>query len=309
LLSHLLGLFESSLPPPERADAGRLLGRLGDPRPEVLAVDEMALCWVPAGPFWLGSDPKHDRMAGEDETPVTRIDLSGYYIGRYPVSNAQFAEFVAAGGYCMERLWREARHVGVWNEGRVQARNDDAGRNAPYDFGAPFNLPNHPVVGVTWHEALAFVRWLSGRWRDQGRLPGGFEVTLPTEAQWEKAARGDRDQRAYPWGDAFEPSWCNSYELGIGTTTPVGTFPSGASPYGVLDMSGNVWEWCLTKWRDDYSSPVDDSPKGNEARVLRGGAFGDSAGFVRCTSRSGLNPDLRLRNYGFRVVARVLGGG
>jgi formylglycine-generating enzyme required for sulfatase activity len=67
-------------------------------------------------------------------------------------------------------------------------------------------------------------------------------------------------------------------------------------------MSGNVWEWCLTKWRDDYSSPVDDSPKGNEARVLRGGAFGDSAGFVRCTSRSGLNPDLRLRNYGFRAA-------
>jgi formylglycine-generating enzyme required for sulfatase activity len=331
LLSHLLDIFGSSLPSPERADAGRILGQLGDPRPEVLAVDDMALCWAPAGPFWLGSDPERDPMASEDETPKNRVDLPGYYISRYPITNAQFAEFVAANGYGMERLWREARSAGVWSDGRVKAWGEDEPRDAPYDYGAPFDLPNHPVVGVTWYEALAFARWLSRRWRDQGRLPAGWEVTLPSEAQWEKAARGGLQipsrpvvvwasaglgadpaaalvpnaspERVYPWDGECTPERANYDETNIGATTAVGLFPAGASPYGALDMSGNVWEWCLTKWRKDYSTPADDSPEDDAARVLRGGAFGNDAWSVRCACRVRHLPYLRVRNCGFRVVA------
>jgi formylglycine-generating enzyme required for sulfatase activity len=331
LLPYLVDLFGSSLSAPERADAGRLLGQLGDPRPEALAADEMAFCWVPAGPFRMGSDPRRDRMAEKNETPQSQVDLPGYYVGRYPVTNAQFAEFVAAGGYGMERLWREARQAQVWSRGRVKAWNYDEPRDAPYGYGAPFNLPNHPVVGVTWYEALAFTRWLTGRWRDQGCLPEGWEATMPTEAQWEKAARGGLEiparpavfrasaglrpdpgveripnpspERVYPWDGECTPEHANYADANIGATTAVGVFPAGASPYGALDMSGNVWEWCLTKSRDGYSTPADDGLEGNDARVLRGGAFCHYARNVRCAFRYGDSPYYRVRSDGFRVVA------
>ena len=118
------------------------------------------------------------------------MTLPAYFIGRYPITNAQFAAFVAADGYGAERFWTEACAAHVWQAGQVKGILDDSPRNSPFDFGEPFNLPNHPVVGVTWYETLAFTRWLTGQWQAQGIWPAGWALTLPSEAQWEKAARG-----------------------------------------------------------------------------------------------------------------------
>ncbi|MFQ6094336.1 MAG: formylglycine-generating enzyme family protein, partial [bacterium] len=240
-----------------------------------------------------------------------------YLIGRYPVTNAQFAAFVEAGGYRERRYWTEAEAAGVWRDERVKGRWDDEPRDRPADFGAPFNLPNHPVVGVTWYEALAFCRWLNEQLQVAGyRLqvwPNGEletlklqsettpQVRLPTEAEWEKAARGT-DGRIYPWGEEPDPDRANYDETGIGATSAVGCFPGGASPCGALDMSGNVWEWCQTKWRDSYEEPADESPEGTDPRVVRGGSWVSYRRGVRCAYRSRHDPDDRDDDRGFRVV-------
>ena len=164
----------------------------------------------------------------------------------------------------------------------------------PEKFGGADDLPNHPVVGVTWYEAMAFCGWQSEKL--------GHPVTLPTEAQWEKAARGP-DGRRYPWGQEITPQHANYAEAGIGATTAVGAFPLGASPYGALDMAGNAWEWCLTQWRNNYTEPADDDPAINAARVLRGGAYYYFARYTRCACRCRSNPDYRYKYIGFRVVA------
>ena len=157
------------------------------------------------------------------------------------MTNAQYAAFVRAGGYRQRRYWTAAGWR--WREG------DDV--VAPEDYGEPYNLANHPVVGVSWYEAVAYCRWLTEALRAAGELDEGETVALPGEAEWEKAARS-ADGRSYPWGDAPDPDRANYDDTGIGATSAVGCFPGGASPYGVEDLSGNVWEWCHTRWEGDY---------------------------------------------------------
>jgi formylglycine-generating enzyme required for sulfatase activity len=306
------------LTPADRAEAGQTLGVLGDPRPGVgLRPDglpDIAWCEVPAGLFLMGSDKARDPDAYDAESPQHEQPIpDAYRISQYPITNAQFAAFAGAGGYAELIYWREAKEVGVWSNDQVKAWNDDEPRAAPYDFGVPFNLPNHPVVGVTWYEAVAFCRWLTERLREAGEIGPEQGVTLPTEAQWEKAARGE-DGRIFPWGDEFDAAKCNMGETGIGTTSTVGMFPTGASPYGVQDLSGNVWEWTQSLWGEEWDKaafkyPYDpkdgrediDAPAGVR-RVVRGGSFSFIRYFARCAGRYRFNPDFRYRFFGFRLV-------
>jgi len=316
-LAGLLGL--GRLSPVERAAAGRALAKLGDPRPGVgvdpdTGLPDILWCYAPSGPFLMGEDNEQHRNESVTE---------GYLISRYPVTNAQFAAFMAAGGYAVRKYWVEAEQAGIWAEGKVKGWADDEPRAVPYDCGDPFNLPNHPVVGVTWYEAVAFCRWLqeqvangksqmaNGEWRvwrgGQVKVrrvePQNIAVRLPSEAEWEKAARGT-DGRRYPWGDDPDPNRANYDETGIGTTSAVGCFPGGASPYGVEDLSGNVWEWCRTKWEESYKGYRGDNDlEGNAPRVLRGGAFDDEDGLVRCAARGWSYPFGWGRSSGVRVVA------
>jgi formylglycine-generating enzyme required for sulfatase activity len=248
------------------------------PTPEVLTITSpihLELVRVPAGEFLMGSDPVKDKDAGDDEQPQHRVYVSVFYIGKTPVTRAQYAAFVKA-------TQREAPEH--WERGEV-----------------PSGKENHPVVRVSWDDAVAFCQWLSQE--------TGKQFRLPTEAEWEKATRGT-DARIYPWGNEWDETKLNSYEAGPGNTTPVGQYsPDGDSPHGCADMSGNVWEWCVDwyakeEYRRRAKSIVKDprGPKKGACRVLRGGAFNCGARGVRCASRYRGYPYLRFRVGGFRIV-------
>jgi formylglycine-generating enzyme required for sulfatase activity len=307
------------LGPMERTEAGNILAHLGDPRLGVgmdpqTGLPNIVWCEVPAGPFLMGSDKKRDPQAYGDELPQHEVILSAYSIGKYPITNAQFAAFVQAGGYSEPRYWAEAEAAGVWRDGQIQLEWADEIRDRPADFGTPFNLSNHPVVGVTWYEVLAFCCWLTERLRENGQLGPDQEVTLPTEAQWEKAGRGAHG-RIYPWGEEPDPNKANYDETGIGATSAVGCFPAGAGPYDILDMSGNVWEWTCSLWGEgvldpsfgypyDPSDGQEDLSAGRDVlRVLRGGSWGGSQRGARCALRLRYFPVNRDLGLGFRVAA------
>jgi formylglycine-generating enzyme required for sulfatase activity len=264
-----------------------------------------------------------ERFGGEREwyeweTPRHELTLPTYYIARYPVTVAQFRAFAEAGGYRERRYWQEAESVGHWQDGRVrrfypymeedELKAGEEWGDAPAGSG---ELVNHPVVDVTWYEALAYCQWLAERLREWERMPEplatllreeGWVVTLPSEAEWEKAARG-KDGREFPWGQEPDPNLANYSDTGIDATSAVGCFPGGVSPYGAEDMSGNVWEWCRTKWEENYEDYRNDNDlEGSDHRVLRGGAFSFTAYLVRCAFRFRYLPYYRHGGRGFRVV-------
>jgi len=278
--------------PVQRAAAGRVLAKLGDPGMEVL--DPVRIEWIeiPAGPFLMGE--------GKEQHTVT---LPAYRISRFPITNAQFTAFVQAGGYGEDRYWPEAKAAKVWRDGRIHSRYEKEPTSGPWPLGEPFNLSNHPAVGVCWYEALAYTRWLSERWQAAGQLQPGWFIRLAGEAEWEKAARG-ADGRAYPWGQEADPNRANYDATGIGTTSAVGCFPGGASPYQVEEMSGNVWEWCLSKYADyPYADDRRNLADGSgDAPVVRGGSFDNFQRLVRCPVRNFNGPDFRDGSIGFRVV-------
>lgn len=263
-------MCERRLPAIERAASGRALARLGDPREEVLTVEKMVLVEIPAGEF-LAGDEKEKRMI---EHP--------FWISQYPITNAQFDQFVRDEGYTKleyAEWWREAAELGWWEAGKgYKGRWDDDFRAGPERYKELFDLPNHPVVGVSWHEALAFTRWLNARWHtlrvsETLRVSvTNTQVRLPTEWEWERAARGE-DGRVYPWGDKPDPDMANYNDTRIGATSAVGCFPRQDHwPNACEDMSGNVWEWTLSKYTLENEADAVDT-RGDARRMLRGGSW------------------------------------
>jgi len=280
------------LPAQERVEVGNTLAHLGDPRFRTDAFylpDEPLLGFIhiPAGRFIMGSNPKTDHYAQIEAQPQHEVDLGEYYIARYPVTVAQFRVFVEASKY------------------------------HPQDLDCLRGLPNHPVVHVTWYDALAYCDWLTAQLPNLPNLPPnlrqGWRVSLPSEAEWERAARGT-DDRIYPWGSEFDPDKANTDESRIRGTSAVGCFPAGASPEGLLDLSGNIFEWTHSLWGNDFNKPEFTYPYSQRLRerenlnagrdllrVLRGGSWISSQVNARCAHRRKSNPDNGNNVRGFRI--------
>jgi formylglycine-generating enzyme required for sulfatase activity len=270
----------------DRADAGELLGWLGDRRDleQFIALEN-----------------------GVYRTSQGGAKINALEIGAFPVTHQVFAKFVHAGGYTTEDFWSaegwkwrkctEAKHPSLWQERR-------------------WNCPNAPVVGVSWYEADAFTRWLTLSRAD------GWTYRLPDEKEWEAAAAGF-DGREYPWGNKWSQDCCNTEESGIDKISPVGIFKNGATPEGIYDLSGNVWEWTCMEYsteqvRDDFDfdpelqklwdEDKDDEfydklkEKDRQLPVLRCGSWDRSQIYARCASRDGGHPDRRSLNTGFRCA-------
>ena len=228
-------------------------------------LDRAPLVFVPAGEFTMGSDLL------PNEKPIHTVELAAFWIDQYEVTNALYQKCVAA-GECQPPV-----------EGYSAQHPDGYYGNSAYD--------NFPAANVVWADADQYCRWAGKR--------------LPTEAEWEKAARGT-DARAFPWGDTFDPNRATSaYNLDL-ITTAAGTHPAGASPYGAQDMAGNVWEW-VNDWYDEHYYTVSprQNPTGPETgtyRIVRGGGYGGYDAALRTSQRRDLGPDERGPYIGFRCV-------
>jgi iron(II)-dependent oxidoreductase len=308
------------LEPKERLLAGEVLGEIGDTRPGVgviklgeLEIPDIEFCYIPPGPFWMGSGVE-DKEAEEIEKPQHLLDIPyGYWLSQYLVTVGQYRAFMQATGH------------------------------EPTDRDSLRGLPNQPVNWVTWYEALKFCRWLTEVSRGQGWLPEGYQIILPSEAEWEKGARGGlhwptqslppqklgqglvepayqlQEQEhpiwRYPWGNEFDTDCALTEETGFNNRGVVGAYPRGRSPYGLWDMSGNLWEWTRSIWGKGFSEPYYGYPyhaadgreelerpdNDNWLRILRGGYYNWNAQNIRSACRSRNFPFARLVLYGFRL--------
>ena len=291
LTMHSLGLQDANfagLPPDELKLYFTLTRRTEAPQPTpppeaARLVFEPQMIKIPAGKFLMGSTKEQtaqaikaglDKGQAEWQQPQHTVELSQYSIGKYPITNREYQAFIQDAKYGPPKDWD--------------------GDKFPEGKGG------HPVVNVSWDDATEYCKWLSEKTKKQYRLP--------TEAEWEKAARGE-DGRAYPWGNEFDPQKANTSESGIGGTSEVGQFsPQGDSPYGCADMAGNVWEWC-NDWFDknEYKNRRESvkDPKGPESgssRCLRGGSWSSLRNYARVDVRR-FNPPYYPWNYfGFRLA-------
>jgi formylglycine-generating enzyme required for sulfatase activity len=239
--------------------------------------DGIVMVYIPPGEFMMGQTDEEkkwliDQIGEKDynsyyvrETPLHQVYLDGYWMGKHEVTFAQYDR------YC-----------------------DENKRDRPKDEG--WGRENRPVLNISWTEADAYCQWLSRQ--------TGLQFKLPTEAQWEKAARGN-DQRKYPWGSSEPGKDLANFSVNVGKTTPVGSYPTVASPYGLLDMAGNVWEWC-GDWYEAgfYKNSPQKNPVGPESgsdRVIRGGSWDDDARSLRCADRDVSGPSGRNDFLGFRL--------
>jgi formylglycine-generating enzyme required for sulfatase activity len=234
---------------------------------------------VPAGHFLMGSD------AGDvDERPQRRVYLDAFDLDRYEVTNVQYRQFLLDTGWDPPEFW-PGRYTAFLPD------RDPAWHGAEYPSGEAL----YPVVGVDWQDATAYCAWAGKR--------------LATEAEWEKAARGISG-RTYPWGDEWDASRANVGETDAGYTQPVGSYPSGASPFGALDMAGNAWEWVADLYdRQYYTYAPDRNPLGPESgtgeRILRGGAWDSPADHVRASYRNGTHCFAPNYRAGFRCARSI----
>ncbi len=343
-----------------RIEAGLTLGVLGDPRFERRDGPAGSFLWpplvtVPGGDYVIGSDGDPSSAA----SPQHVVRLSGFDIGRFPVTNAEWSLFMAGGGYDDDRWWETAdarqwrngalaaegsrrwvrdwvarmrrdpdmisryiqmgmrsEQVAMWRrrlamddaqlEAHLVARYPRRTHRAPYTQGqALHSAPGQPVSGISWYEACAYARWLGAQ--------SGAEFRLPTEIEWEAAARGG-DNRAYPWGDVFDATTCNTSEGRLRRAAPLGVMPRGRARCGAEMMCGDVAEWTVSLWGPDgeacayaYPYSADDGRERLDApptvcRVQRGGSYLDDASHVTVFERSGLPPDTRFHGFGMRLV-------
>jgi formylglycine-generating enzyme required for sulfatase activity len=222
---------------------------------------------IPAGSFLMGCD-----QGQENERPVHRVSLDSFAIGKFPVTNREYR-------LCVE---------------------DKAAAPPPFWSDPMFSHPDQPVVGVTWDEATAYCRWLSGRERQVYRLP--------TEAEWERAARGNLERALYPWGDA-SPSERGYSGIDPRTGGPPRAGAGAPNGFGLYDMSEGVHEWCSDYYAYDYyrHSPGKNpqGPAGGQRRASRGGSWRHRVKFSRCAARSSLPPGFKYADYGFRVAQPI----
>jgi len=251
------------------------------------STDEAKMIHVPDGEFLMGNEDANLKAVA-DEEPAHTVYLDAFWIDRTEVTNAQYVQFLnALGGYrgtcggydCLETTVEDKDSHILQQEGRYVVES---------------GFEDHPVIEVTWYGAQAYCEWAG--------------VRLPTEAEWEKAARGV-DGRLYPWGNDVPDCDKAQYADCSGMTVPVGSKPAGASPYGVLDMAGNVWEW-VADWYDEayYDGSPARNPQGansGERKAFRGGSWGYLPKFIRTTDRARNRPSYAGFNVGFRCGAPV----
>ena len=303
-----------TLPAAERVQAGVYLGRLGDPRPGVCTVPP-PMVPIAGGNVVIGVLPdeaeEHEQAyvrAGttaenackytqEDTSPTgTPLSIAAFEIARYPVTNAQYALFIEAGGYDPAADWWDEPGR-AWLTGRR--------RTAPAEWNSPrlgISHPNRPVVDVTWYEAMAFCRWLTTYLND------GYQYRLPSEAEWEYVARG-AERRRYPWGsaepDAERANHANIYN----GTTAVGCFPTGVTPEGIQDLAGNVWEWTRSVFApypyDPADGREDTADPAEKSLTTRGGAWNYHPITLRAAARDHDNPPDHFNNLGLRLARHV----
>ncbi|MBI4811441.1 MAG: formylglycine-generating enzyme family protein [Ignavibacteriales bacterium] len=244
---------------------------------------DVVLVSIPAGEFLMGSslnqvkafigdNPNQTPQIFDDETQQREIYLDSFYISKYEITNAHYGIFL---------------HAKTMQDTPMSLRTQG------------FNLPDQPVVGISWYDAVAFCEWLSDSTKEK--------YSLPTEAQWEKAARGT-DGRKYPWGDDEPDTNKANFQYQHQGTLLVGMKPGGTNPnYGTMDMAGNAAEWCLDSYDENYYKTSRDTanPRGplqGERKVVRGGSWRDNSFSLRCAARNSFPPDVRRDIIGFRIV-------
>jgi formylglycine-generating enzyme required for sulfatase activity len=271
-----------------RVQAGRILGSLGDPRPAVTNLPP-EMVRIAGGKFPMG-----------DKSEEHQVTLPTFEIARYPLTNAQWKLFIDDEGYNPDApWWDEAGQAWLRKNGRTQPSqwNDER-------FGIA--RPNHPVVDISWYEAMAFCKWLK---EHQKYNPDGYIYLLPSEAEWEYAARR-ATRRTYPWGDEQPDGERANFKQTHNGTTVVGCFPAGATPEdGIHDLAGNVWEWTRSEYRNYPYNPADgredmDAPA-KKRFTLRGGGCYFLSDDLRASSRDDITPDDHLNDIGCRLARRL----
>jgi formylglycine-generating enzyme required for sulfatase activity len=303
----------------ERALAGVVLGRLGDPRKGVglftegPAKDLPEMDWIkietPESGFIMGEHfdaPFHQKYHGGGRMQCHLLDLKSYYLSRYPVTVLQFAAFTKDKGYQIQDWWTDAGWR--WKEKHVVTGTEQD----RYYRGVLFT-PNYPIVGVSWYEAVAYSRWLTYRLRFAQLMGDDEEIALPSEAQWERAARGLYGAR-YQWGDSAEDMYekCNGCRIDSDSTSAVGIFPVDPQICEARDMTGNVQQWCRTKYATSYYEHYqpDDAIEGGDSRVVKGGSW-ECVRIVPpdmlSSARFSHVPSRRENDIGFRLVRAKFG--